>query len=46
MYKKQALILVNYNQAKAKDVLNLVDKIKKVIFNKFKIRLETEVIIF
>ncbi len=46
MYAKQALILVNYNQAKAKHVLDLVDKIKKTVFKQFKIKLEPEVIIF
>lgn len=45
MYEKQALILVNYDRAKAKDVLDLVKKIKKTVKQKFAINLEEEVII-
>lgn len=43
MYEKQALILVNYNKAKAKDVLALVKKIKNKVYKKFQIKLEEEV---
>ncbi len=45
MYEKQALILVNYDKAKAKDVLNLVKKVKKQVKKKFNINLEEEVVI-
>lgn len=45
MYEKQALILVNYNKAKARDVLNLVDNVKKQVKKKFNIKLEEEVVI-
>ncbi len=43
MYEKQALILVTYNKAKAKDVLALVKKIKNKVYKKFQIKLEEEV---
>ncbi len=45
MYEKQALILVNYKQAKAKDVLKLVSNVKKSVKQKFNIKLEEEVVI-
>jgi len=45
MYEKQALILVNYKNAKPKEVLSLVEKIKKEIKKKFDIKLEEEVVI-
>ncbi len=43
MYEKQALILVNYDNAKAKDVLSLVKKVKNTVYKKFQIILEEEV---
>ncbi len=43
MYEKQALILVNYNKAKAKDALSLVKRIKNKVYKKFQIKLEEEV---
>jgi UDP-N-acetylmuramate dehydrogenase len=43
MYEKQALILVNYDKAKAKDVLSLVKRIKNKVYKKFQIKLEEEV---
>ncbi len=43
MYEKQALILVNYNKAKAKDILALVLKVKHQIYKQFQIKLEEEV---
>ncbi|MCX6795747.1 MAG: UDP-N-acetylmuramate dehydrogenase [Candidatus Falkowbacteria bacterium] len=43
VYEKQALILVNYGGASAKDLLNLVKKIKLVIKKQFAIDLEEEV---
>lgn len=43
MYEKQALILVNYNKAKAKDALNLIKKVKNKVNKEFQIKLEEEV---
>jgi len=43
MYEKQALILVNYGDATAKDVLGLVKKIKAAIKKKFGLEIEEEV---
>ena len=45
MYEKQALILVNYGNASALDVLNLVNKIKRKVKKYFDIELQEEVII-
>jgi len=42
-YKNQALVLVNYDNAKGSEILNLSEEIKKSVHNKFKILLETEV---
>ena len=43
VYDKQALIIVNYDGAKQRDVLKLVKIIKNEVRNKFNINLETEV---
>jgi len=43
MFERQALIMVNYKQASAKDALNLVKKIKMAIKKEFGLDLETEV---
>lgn len=45
VHKKCPLILLNYGGAKGKDIYYLSNKIKKSIFNKFNIILETEVCI-
>jgi UDP-N-acetylmuramate dehydrogenase len=43
VYENQALILVNHGSASQKDVLFLVDLVKKNVFDKFGIILEAEV---
>lgn len=43
VHKKQALVLVNYGDAKGKDILNLAILIQKTILRIFKISIETEV---
>ncbi len=43
MYEKQALILVNHGGAKAKDVLNLVKKVKAAVKKKFGLEINEEV---
>lgn len=43
VYAKQALVLVNYGQASATDILNLCKQIQLSVFEKFGISLEPEV---
>lgn len=43
MYEKQALILVNYGNATAEDVLSLCNRVTKDVENMFGIQLESEV---
>ena len=43
IHKKQALVLVNYKNASGKDILNLANKIQKIIFEKYKIQIDPEV---
>jgi len=43
MYEKQALVLVNYDNASAKQVLALIEKVKSEVYKKFKINLKEEV---
>ncbi|MGB9763598.1 MAG: UDP-N-acetylmuramate dehydrogenase [Minisyncoccia bacterium] len=40
-----ANVIINVNNAKAKDVLKLIDLIKRKVYQKFKIKLEEEIII-
>ncbi|MEO8862601.1 MAG: UDP-N-acetylmuramate dehydrogenase [Ginsengibacter sp.] len=42
-YDKQALVLVNYGNAKGDEILALSEEIKNSVFKKFSINLETEV---
>ncbi len=43
VHKNQALVLVNYDDAKGEDINRLADQIKESIFNNFGINLEKEV---
>ena len=43
MYEKQALVLVNYDNASAKQVLALVTKVKSEVYKKFGVNLKEEV---
>ncbi|MEZ4854892.1 MAG: UDP-N-acetylmuramate dehydrogenase [Gelidibacter sp.] len=43
VHKKQALVLVNYGDAKGKDILKLAHLIQKTIYKIFGIKIETEV---
>ena len=43
VHKKQALVLVNYDNATGEDILKLAKKIQKTVLEKFKIHLEAEV---
>lgn len=43
VHKKQALVLVNYGKANGKEILDLANYIKDLIYDKFNINLETEV---
>lgn len=43
MYEKQALVLVNFGQANARQVLNLVKKVKSSVSKKFAVNLKEEV---
>ena len=43
VHEKQALVLVNYDNAHGNDIFNLAKKIQKSIFEIFEIRLEIEV---
>jgi len=44
VYEKQALVLINKGKASAKDLLTLVEDIKKKFFDKTKIKIESEVV--
>lgn len=44
VYEKQALILVNHGNAKARDIISLAQEIKKSIHEKINIELEEEVV--
>ena len=43
VHEKQALVLVNYNNAQGNDILSLAKKIQKTILDTFEIKLEIEV---
>jgi len=43
VYKNQALVIVNYGNAKGKEILDFSNLIKKSVFEKFGVSLETEV---
>ncbi|HHT02719.1 MAG TPA: UDP-N-acetylenolpyruvoylglucosamine reductase, partial [Bacteroidales bacterium] len=43
MHDKQALIMVNYGNAKGEEILNLAYEIEKSVKNKFNVELEKEV---
>jgi UDP-N-acetylmuramate dehydrogenase len=45
VYEKHALILINYGNAKASDILELSDKISQSVYDKFNVILEKEVIV-
>lgn len=46
VHTKQALVLVNYANASGTDIYNLSEYIKKCVFEKYSIQLETEVNIY
>ena len=46
VHEKQALVLVNYNNAHGNDIFNLAKKIQKKILDTFEIALEIEVNVF
>ena len=43
VHKKQALVLVNYEKASGKDIMNLAKKIQKTILTRYGIQIEPEV---
>lgn len=43
VHKNQALVLINYGNAKGIDILQLAEEIKKSVFSKFGVQLENEV---
>ncbi|MBQ4820482.1 UDP-N-acetylmuramate dehydrogenase [Aquimarina sp. MMG016] len=43
VHKKQALVLVNYDNASGEEILDISKKIQQEVMNKFSIELETEV---
>jgi len=43
VHEKQALVIVNLGNAKSEDIINLSEEIKKSVFEKFGVKLETEV---
>ncbi|HPS14056.1 MAG TPA: UDP-N-acetylmuramate dehydrogenase, partial [Prolixibacteraceae bacterium] len=43
VHKDQALVLVNYGKATGSEILQLAEKIKKSVFEKFGVELEPEV---
>jgi UDP-N-acetylmuramate dehydrogenase len=45
VHEKQALVLVNYNDAKSSDIIQLADMIQESVYNTFVVRIEKEVII-
>ncbi len=45
VYNKQALVIVNYGNATGNDIIEVANYVKKIVFQKFDITLEPEVII-
>lgn len=43
MYEKQALILVNYGGASGQDIIKMINRVKKIVKEKFALDLEEEV---
>jgi len=43
MYEKQALVLVNYDNASPKQALNFIQKVKSEVYKKFRVNLKEEV---